>query len=129
MCGLSSRWCLVAESLGPSAVELAAAAVATSPRPSTIAVGQLDLEGRQAVARSAQRRAEILSAGARLGLLHDTVIDRACRGRVMALVTFIRHCAEVKHSPGDVEVLSEEHPERDLGRQGESRTAAQEWQW
>lgn len=116
--------------LGPSAVELAAAAVATSPRPSIITLAQLDLEGRQAVARSAHRRAEVISAGARLGLLQESVLDRACHSRVMPLVTFVRHCAEVQHHPGDVEVLTEDHPERDLGRQGESRTAAaQEWQW
>lgn len=116
----------MAESLGPSAVELAAAAVATSPRPSTVSIAQLDLEGRQTVARSAHRRAEVISTGARLGLLQDTVIDRACHGRIMPLVTFVRHCAEVQHQPGDIEVLTEGHPERDLGRQGESRTAAQD---
>lgn len=115
--------------LGPSAVELAAAAVATAPRPTTVAIGQLDLEGRQAVARSALRRAEVISAGARLGLLQETVLDRVCHGRVMPLVTFVRHCAEVQHEPGDVEVLTEGHPERDLGRQGESRRETQEWQW
>lgn len=117
----------MAESLGPSAAELVTAAIATSPRPPALVF--LDMEGRQQVARNAHRRAEVISAGARLGLLQETVLDRACRSRVMPLVTFVRHCADVQHQPGDVEVLTEEHPERDLGRQGESRTASQESQW
>src|SRR5687767_5212452 len=116
------------QTLGPSPVDLALAAVATTPRPSTMRIGELDLEGRQAVARSAHRRAEVISAGARLGLLEEAVLDRACHGKVMPLVRFVRHCAEVQHDPADIEVLTEGHPERDLGRQGESRTT-QESGW
>ncbi len=56
-------------------------------------------------------------------LQHHQVDDARCTQRFTTL-GFITHTATVQHMAGEVTAVDVERDERDLGRQGESRTAA-----
>lgn len=104
--------------------EVVALAVATLPRPATGAV--LDRDERLAVARGAHDRAVTLAQAALAGVQQRQVFDGRCR-RGFTVGRFIRHCADLQHTVDDVVVHDEQGEPRDLGRQGESRTAVDQW--
>lgn len=82
---------------------------------------------------AAGQRAQLIFDAADLGLEQVQVHDRRCRA-VSGLAKFIVHCGERAHDPLEVVPMAEadywetpegpaEDSDRDLGRQGESRTA------
>lgn len=73
-------------------------------------------------ATSALERVQILAAAAAGHVNDQDVVDRRC-DLVMTVAGFVRHTADTEHDAADVEVLDSELDERELGRQGESRTA------
>jgi len=74
----------------------------------------------------ARERMQTLAEAVRLGV-HDWMLtDRRC-GRRFTVGAFVRHCADVEHTVREVDVDEPEVNERELGRQGESRTAVAGW--
>jgi hypothetical protein len=93
------------------------------PRPPVDVFEQLGTVDRLAVQQAAGARAELRQAVVRIpGLAHRFVDDERC-GTCWTVLGYITHTAQVQHEAGDVTPQPVEVDERDLGRQGESRTA------
>lgn len=92
------------------------------PRPAPEVVDRLGTVDRMAVQQAAGARAELRQEVVAIsGLAVKLVEDHLCK-TWWSVLGYIGHTAHVQHEAGDVEPHIEPD-ERDLGRQGESRTA------
>jgi hypothetical protein len=93
------------------------------PRPDPHEVERLGTVDRLAVAATAQARADLRMDVVRALLHTKWVQDERC-GQAFTVLGYINHTATVQHEAGEVTALDNGPDERDLGRQGESKTAA-----
>lgn len=93
------------------------------PRPTPEQLERLGTVDRLAVEAAAGARAKLRQEVVAVpGLAYRYVDDERC-GTCFTVLGYITHTAQVQHGPGDVTAQPVEPDERDLGRQGESRTA------
>lgn len=93
------------------------------PRPSPEDLERLGTVDRMAVQQAAGARQELRQAVVAVpGLAYRYVDDERC-GTCFTVLGYITHTTSVQHEAGEVLPQPIEPDERDLGRQGESRTA------
>ncbi len=93
------------------------------PRPAPEVLDQLGTVERLAVEAAAGASAKLRTAVVAIPGLAGRLVDDGRCGTCYTVMGYIGHTALVQHEAGEVTPRPVETDERDLGRQGESRTA------